>query len=67
MIRRPAFPVEEVRGRLLHDALLAEARTQIGVWCDGVPVVIPPHTDPPDFPQTIPSDPGTLRAVANAV
>lgn len=67
MINRPAFPVDEVRGRLLYDALLAEARCQVGRWCDGVPVTIPPHQESPVIPTVSTTDTGTMRAIVVAV
>lgn len=63
MTRHPGFPVDEIRGRMLHEALLREAEAQIGAWVMGVPVTLPPTTEPPVFPVIAATDTGTLRAV----
>lgn len=67
MNRHPGFPVDEIRGRLLHDALLAEAREQIDLWCGGTPVIVPPAQEPPAFPVLAKTDTGSIRAVVVAV
>lgn len=66
MNRHPGFAVDEIRGRLLHDALLAEATAQVGLWCEGNPVTIPPVQAPPHIPQLARTDTGTLHAVVVA-
>ena len=60
MNRHPGFRVEEIRGRLLHEQLLAEAMNAISVkqWPDRI--------DPPHFPQIARTDTGTMRAVVIA-
>jgi hypothetical protein len=58
--------VDEIRGRLLHEALLREAVAQTLIWAEGLPVTIPPPMEPPDFPTLAKTDTGTLHAVVVA-
>ena len=62
----PRFPVDEIRGRLLHEALLAEATEQVETWSCGIAVTMPPHREPPVFPTVVRTGTGSLRAVVVA-
>lgn len=59
--RLTVFPVDEIRGRLLHEALLAEATAAVRDhdW-SGAPIEVP------DFPEHSTTPTGTLRAVVVA-
>lgn len=57
----PGFPVSEIRGRLLHEALLLEARATV----EATDWFRPTH-EAPDFPTVGTTDSGTMRAVVVA-
>lgn len=58
MTARPGFNVDEIRGRLLHEALLAEATAAVAFrdWTIET-------ASPPAVPEHSHTDTGTLRAV----
>ncbi len=61
MTRKPGFPVDEIRGRLLHEALLGPARDAVAAQDWSV------ETDQaPEFPTIGHTDSGTMRAVVVA-
>lgn len=64
MTSDPRNDAAEIRGRLLHEALLKEARVQTSAWLGGHPVTLPPH--PPIIPPIqlhTTTDTGSMRVV----
>jgi hypothetical protein len=63
MTRKPStgFPVDEIRGRLLHEALLDSARSSVLSQDWDVETA-----QAPDFPTIGHTDSGTMRAVVVA-
>lgn len=63
MTRKPStgFPVDEIRGRLLHEALLDSARSAVAAQDWDVET-----TQAPVFPTVGTTDSGTMRAVVVA-
>lgn len=60
MTRHPGFPVDEIRGRMLHEQLLAEGRSEFEKWAA---TSLPPECNSPEFPVISFTDTGTMRAV----
>lgn len=62
MTRQPGFPVDELRGRLLHESLLASSQDFVrGMnWMTET-------SQAPSFPDHAETDTGTLRAVVVAI